>query len=186
MTRGNARQWLLCAALGGTARARLLAPRRRRRKSSAACCSRRPTTSASAKKPRASKRIFDEDGDLIPSEQSVAGLILPRGLTPADAPRTRVVFPLMEIPAEALERYFVPACSPRKINHSQGGATEFVSAKISRTIRGTVVTIRIVKLAGANAASELYIRQAVPSPLMRPEAIGSGSAARRLLREHAE
>ena len=98
MTRGNARQWqwLLCAALSSTA---------------ALGCSRRdaaqeeqrrvlltpPDNKREREEAARKKQIFDEDGDLIPSEQSVAGLLLPRGLTPTIVtgfPSTRICSPI--------------------------------------------------------------------------------------------
>jgi hypothetical protein len=131
------------------------------------------------------KQVFDEDGDLIPSEQSVAGLLLPRGLTPSMHFEREWYFRSMEIPAEALERYFIPRVLTGAINHSQGGATEFVAAKIKDNPSAPPVTIRIVKLSGANSASELYIRQSVPAPLVRPKE-SEVEAQLKARREHAD
>lgn len=186
MTRGNARQWqwLLCAALSGTA---------------ALGCSRRdaaqeeqrrvllmpPDNKREREEAARRKQIFDEDGDLIPSEQSVAGLILPRGLTPGMRFEHEWYFRSMEIPAEALERYFIPRVFTGEINRSQGGATELVAAKIKDNPSAPSVTIRIIKLSGANSASELYIRQSVPAPLVRPKE-SEVEAQLKARREHAE
>lgn len=184
MTRGNARQWLLCAVLAGSSlfgcSRRDAAQEEQRRVLLAPPDNKREREEAARK-----KQIFDEDGDLIPSEQSIAGLILPRGLTPGMHFEHEWYFRSMEISAEALERYFLPRVLTGAVNHSQGGATEFVAATIKDNPSAPVVTIRILKLAGANSASELYIRQSVPAPLVRPKA-SEVEAQLKARREHAE
>ena len=186
MTRGNARQWqwLLCAVVCGTAELgcsrRDAAQEEKRRMLLTPPDNKREREEAARK-----KQIFDEDGDLIPSEQSVAGLLLPRGLTPGQHDEREWYFRSMEIPAEALERYFLPRLLTGGVEHSQGGATQILSAKIKDNPGALPVTIRILKLAGANAASELYIRQAMPSPTVRPKE-SEVEAQLKARREHAE
>src|SRR3954471_22259899 len=129
MTRVMSRQWLLYAVLAVASS--LGCSRRNAEQEEQRRVLLRPPDNKREREEAARKaQIFDEDGDLIPSEQSVAGLLLPRGLTPGLHFEREWDFKSLETPADALERYFLPRLLTSGINHSQSGATEFLPAKI--------------------------------------------------------
>jgi hypothetical protein len=130
------------------------------------------------------RRIFDDDGDLIASDQSVAGLVLPRGLSPSMQFEHEWYFKSDRIPAAKLERFIAPHLFTGEIDRSVT-AVEYVSAHIKDNPSAPPITVRIVTLSGAASASEIYIRQAVPAPLVRPRE-AEVEAQLKARREHAE
>jgi hypothetical protein len=131
------------------------------------------------------RQIYDEDGDLIPSEDSVAGLTIPRGMTPGMRFEHEWYFSTRQVPSEALERYFSPLLLTGEINRSQQGTVEFVAAHVKANATAPRVTVRIVKLKGEANASEVYIRQAPPTPSHYPSE-AEVEAQLKARREHAE
>jgi hypothetical protein len=131
-------------------------------------------------------QVFDESGNLIPSEESVAGLLLPRGLSPGRQFEHEWYFTGLHVPAPALERYFAPRLQTNDITRSGDGAVlQFTGATIKADPKALGVTVRIVKMRGENDASELYIRQSLPPVTFHPsQAEVEAEMAKR--RAHAE
>src|SRR5436190_1089342 len=88
-------------------------------------------------------QILDEHGELIASDQVVAGLTLPRGLTQVMSFPHEWYLKGRQVPAEALERYVLARISPREINRSRGGAVTFTAAQLKEDPSAQPIFVRI-------------------------------------------
>jgi hypothetical protein len=111
----------------------------------------------------AALQLYDADGRLLPSDEVVAGLPLPRGLRfRSEQAGTRIY--TSYVPLEKLQGYFGPRLITGKVKHG-GGAITYVAA-VPADARGGVVQLD-VRL-GANLSrpglSFVELREIPPTP----------------------
>lgn len=115
-------------------------------------------------------QVFASDGDLLPSDQVVAGVVLPRGLALVSSFPHEWTYHANHVPAPALERYFNARLITNNLTHSVDGAVGIDMARVKDDPNAPPVTLRIYRLRGELDASEVHIRQAVPGTPGKTEA----------------
>lgn len=107
-------------------------------------------------------QVLDANGDVMPSDQMVAGVVLPRGLVLRSSSPPEWTYRGNQVPAAALERYFAARLVSNNIARSLGGSVTFEVARPKDDPKAPPITLRIVQLLGEKDATEIYIRQAIP------------------------
>lgn len=148
--------WLLLAALAGAAAACGDDPPPRRKELL------RPDETLRRRAEELEKsRIFDAQGELIPSGELVAGLEMPRGLKLFRQTEREHYFDAPRISIEQLERYFAPRLEPSGMARAPKSLT-FEGAKIKDAPEALPVTLRMARVDSSETASELMLRTAPP------------------------
>ena len=107
--------------------------------------------------------MFGPDGVPLESEERMAGLVLPRGLTEIEPLREeRVRVYSSKIPPRSLLRYFGPRLTTVQIDR-QGDRVTYREA-IPRGVRGGAVKIDVSIFPTPAEASRVEIREVVPPP----------------------
>ncbi|MFI5306288.1 MAG: hypothetical protein ACHQ53_02985 [Polyangiales bacterium] len=132
---------------------------------------------------RRKQQVFDADGTVLPSDQMIAGVVLPRGLRLYASSEHDWDFMADHVSAKALERYFAPRLHSQGVTHSLSGAVEFERAQPKDDLKAPLLSLRVVALRGANDASEVFIHQTVPGKVVPPQA--QVEAQLQALRDHA-
>ncbi len=143
-----------------------------------------PDTRRNLQKQREKQQVLDAKGNLIPSDQVVAGIVMPRGLELYASSEHDWDFKAHHVPADALERYFAPRLLATGVTHSLGGAVTFEKAQPKDNPKSPLVQLRIVRLRGELDESELFLRQAVPGKVYPSGAEAEAQLQAR--RAHAE
>jgi hypothetical protein len=137
------------------------------------------TSKAAIAARRQEQRLFGDDGELLESDQKVAGVTLPKGLTPERAMDNHWFFRAEHIPAAALVRYFQKRLNSMTLERSEG-AVVFGGAVPKDNPAALRLRVQIVQLRGSDHKSQLYIRQSVPyQPLPASEAAARIEAQRK-------
>jgi hypothetical protein len=116
---------------------------------------------------RADARITDEHGALLPSEQVVAGVALPRGFSPALTLDRAWYYRSRSATFEQVDRYFLKRLDSREIRRSDR-EVEFVTARPKGTPGATPVLVRVRNAPEDPTEREIYIELPRPSPSVRP------------------
>ena len=111
---------------------------------------------------REKKKLFDEAGELIPSDQKVAGLTLPRGVELYRSFEYEWYLEAKHIDVPPLERYFSARLDPLGIEHNNNTVT-FTDAYLRDDPRARRVTVRLARMIGHTTTTDVYISQ-VPPP----------------------
>lgn len=131
------------------------------------------------------RQLLDSDGDLIASDRMLAGVLLPRGLKLYSSFPHEWTFKAEHMPIAAIERYFEQRLFVTGgIERSLAGAVTYNMAQPKDDPKAPPVTVRIVRLNGAQDANEVYIREAVPGKPRPSEAEVEAQLSAR--RAHAE
>ncbi|HJL14954.1 MAG TPA: hypothetical protein RMH99_04820 [Sandaracinaceae bacterium LLY-WYZ-13_1] len=108
-------------------------------------------------------RLYDHEGVPLESDERVAGLVLPRGLTAVEelSEERRHVY-RSRVPSGPLLRYFGPRLTTAQVDRSGGGVTYADAAP--RGVRGGVVRldVSIRPSSSAEALVEIYERPPAP------------------------
>jgi hypothetical protein len=144
----------------------------------------KPAPVQSDEEQRRKQQVFDTDGTVLPSDQMIAGVVLPRGLHLYASSEHDWDFMADHVPAKALERYFAPRLQSQGVTHSLSGAVEFERAQPKDDLKAPLLSLRIVTLRGATDASEVFIHQTVPGKVVPNQA--QVEAQLQALREHAQ
>jgi len=126
------------------------------------------------------RRIFDPQGELIPSGERVVGLELPKGVKLYRELEREHFLEAPRITLAQLERYFAPRLEPAGITRTATSVT-FESARIKDSPTSPLLTVRLAKVGGAEPASELMLREAPP-----PRVFPSEAEVQRKLAERAK
>jgi hypothetical protein len=116
---------------------------------------------------RADTRITDEHGALLPSEQVVAGVALPRGFTPVLTLERAWYYRSRSATFAQVDHYFLKRLDSREIRRSDR-EVEFVTARPKGVPGATPVLVRIRNAPDDPAQREIYIELPRPSPRVRP------------------
>jgi hypothetical protein len=112
-------------------------------------------------------KLVDDDGELIPSDQTVAGILIPRGLGEVRAVENRYYFTSSRVPFEALDRYFARRLFTGQIERASPDSVAFIGATIKADPKALKVTVRISRIVGSEGNCEVFIQQALPPPPLR-------------------
>lgn len=105
------------------------------------------------------RELFDAHGELLPSDETVAGLQLPRGLTLQRKFENEWYFESQVAPAAALDRYVSSRLKPLEVDRGNGFVA-FKQALVKADPKARALTVRISAVTGSSTASEVYIKQA--------------------------
>jgi hypothetical protein len=108
------------------------------------------------------RQLIDQEGDLVPSDQIVAGVVLPRGLLLRSLAPPEWTYRGEHLPPAALERYFTARLLTSEITRTKDGMVTFDLAQPKDDPKAPPITLRITRLMGAESTTEVYIRQTVP------------------------
>ena len=125
------------------------------------------------------RRIFDAQGELIPSGERVAGLEMPKGLKLYREVDREHFLEAPRITREQLDRYFAPRLEPASITRT-ATAVAFESARIKDSPLSPLLTVRIAQVIATDPASELLLREAPPPRVFPSEAQAQKQLAERL------
>ncbi|MCG8555304.1 MAG: hypothetical protein MJD61_08455 [Proteobacteria bacterium] len=113
------------------------------------------------------RTLYDAEGNLLPSEQVLSGLTLPRGLTRKRAMRRRWVYE-SRVPVDKLRRYFGLRLITGQIRPGGGGIT-YVAAT-PREAKGGVVKldVKVGDHPSTRGIAVVDIRELPPPPINPP------------------
>ncbi len=133
---------------------------------------------------RRQRQLFDERGDLLPSETRAGGVLLPKGLTQYRSFEREWYFKTLKVDSEKIVTYFKRRLMPEAIDRSKEGAVTFRKARIRDAPKEPVIEVNVAPLKGAANASSVYIKQAAPAPVYKS---GRETEAQlEALRKHAD
>jgi hypothetical protein len=113
-------------------------------------------------------RIYDEEGELLPSDDRVAGLTLPRGLaSDGGTDERRHVYYAHDIPIGAILRYFGPRLTTGQVEAQPGGGARYRNAIPREVTSGAVpLDVGIFPVSGGDVLVE--VREIPPPPVTPP------------------
>ena len=106
--------------------------------------------------PPAPPPLYGEDGELLPSETAIGGLIMPRGLQPVEEDDPSVFLFYTSVPQDKLMRYFGPRLFTGNVTRIGDGAV-FRSAVPTRP-QGTAFRMDVQVLARDQSRSLVRVR----------------------------
>jgi hypothetical protein len=123
-----------------------------------------PDTRAQREARERKTRVFDDEGNLLESDQKVAGFLLPRGLSAPQRSEHQWFFKGEHVRMDALERYVTAHADFVQINRSADGSLAvFLGVRPKGGDPAALpLTMRLVKLKGAYDASALYLVEPMP------------------------
>jgi len=110
------------------------------------------------------RKLVDDDGELIPSDQTVAGILMPRGLGEVRAVENRYYFTSSRVSFEALDRYFGKRLFTGQIERESPDSVAYIGANIKGDPKAMKVNVRISRIIGTEGNCEVFIHQGVPAP----------------------
>jgi len=105
------------------------------------------------------RELYDAHGELLSSDESVAGLQLPRGLTLQRTFENEWYFESQVATSAALDRYISDRLSPTEVERGKGFVA-FKGALVKANPKARALTVLISAITGSSTTSEVYIRQA--------------------------
>ena len=108
-------------------------------------------------------RLVDDRGDLIASDQVVAGITLPRGFTRAFAVEHASYYQSRHASLEQLDRYFTSRLSSKAIERG-AGTIRYLAARPMGRPGATAVTVLIGEAPHAPGTQEIHIVEPRPRP----------------------
>lgn len=108
------------------------------------------------------RRVLDDKNELLASEETVAGLLLPRGLTLVRTLEREWYYSTERASPAALERYFTKLLFNTQVERSTA-SVKFVGSKLKSDATAPPVTVRIDAVSGTSLGAALYIKQAGPA-----------------------
>ena len=119
---------------------------------------------------RARARVADAEGRLLPSEQRVAGIVLPRGLREVRK-RDNTWYFHSRASLEALQAYFGPRLLTGQVDLGGRGTVTFVNAQPKDDKAKRSVTVRIGPAPSSPRENQVYISEAAFRPVNPPNAV---------------
>ena len=112
--------------------------------------------------------IYDDEGNLRASDERVAGLTLPVGLTPNATDEERLhTYLTSEVPIRALLRYFGPRLTTGQVDSLPGGGAAYRNA-VARDAVGAQVHMDVSILPVPGGRTLIEIREQEPAPTTPP------------------
>jgi hypothetical protein len=121
--------------------------------------------------PRAARReapppLYGPDGALLESDVVVAGLTLPRGLTPLIVEERRHVY-RSDVPLFKMQQYFGVRLVTGEVDARSGGGATYRSA-LPRDVEGGAVRLDVSVQPSSSAATRVEIVELLPPPVDPP------------------
>jgi len=110
----------------------------------------------------AAQRLSDANGNLLPSNEKLAGIVLPRGYKPKFVYEREWTYD-GELPFHKLEQYFLQNLSA-DIAHPSGMLTRFVRARPVGEPNAQPVLLEVSPVPGREDWSRIHIQQPAPAP----------------------
>ncbi|AKF03267.1 hypothetical protein [Sandaracinus amylolyticus] len=110
--------------------------------------------------------IYGADGELLESDEVVAGLRLPRGLRPLSSRERRHVYG-SDVPLAKVQRYFGPRLVTGQVDARPSGRATYVDA-VPRDVRGGEVRLDVTIEPASGMATRVEIVERAPAPLSAP------------------
>jgi hypothetical protein len=110
------------------------------------------------------RKLVDDDGELIPSDRTVAGILMPRGLGDVRAVENRYYLTSSRVSFEALDRYFAKRLFTGQIERESPDSVRYVAANIKGDPKALKVSVRISRIVGPEDNCEVFIQQLTPPP----------------------
>lgn len=111
--------------------------------------------------------LYDDEGNLRESDEQVAGLTLPMGLTPNAGDEERLHTYLSDVPIAAILRYFGPRLTTGQVEARPGGGASYRAAVPREVTAGAVrMDVTIMPVPGSRTLVE--IREIPPEPVTPP------------------
>jgi hypothetical protein len=104
------------------------------------------------------RRIFDDDGELLPSGEKVGGVMLPRGLTLYRRVDQHSFYRTTEIKFEKLDSYFAEQLMSTTVERKPNAVT-FGGAVPKNALKSPRLELSVTRLRGGPSSTEVYIRQ---------------------------
>ena len=112
-------------------------------------------------------RFYDAAGELMASDQKVAGIVLPRGLTPTFTFEREWYFE-SKLPRAKLQKYFRDHLDGGELSYPNPDMVELLKATPKDTAGALPVLVRVYPLPAMYDVARVYIRQAAPAPARWP------------------
>lgn len=128
----------------------------------------------------ATERIYGDDGELLESEVTVAGLTLPRGLETVTEEERRHVY-RTGVPLHEVQSYFGVRLVTGEVDARRGGGATYIDA-VPRDVRGGAVRLDVTIEPSSAARTRVEIIEREPEPVTPP----SEEESLRRLRERME
>jgi hypothetical protein len=103
------------------------------------------------------RRIFDADGDLLPSGDKVGGVMLPKGLTLYRRLDEHRFYRTTQVSWEKLDRWFGSQLISTTVERRDGSVT-FGGAVPKDNLKAPRLDLHVTRLRGGPASSEVYFR----------------------------
>ncbi|WP_236516883.1 hypothetical protein [Sandaracinus amylolyticus] len=110
--------------------------------------------------------LYGADGELLESDEVVAGLRLPRGLRPILSQDRRHVYG-SDVPLVKMQRYFGPRLVTGQVDTRPSGRATFVDA-VPRDVRGGEVRLDVTIEPASGTATRVEIVERMPAPISAP------------------
>lgn len=110
--------------------------------------------------------LYDDEGNLRASDDRVAGLTLPMGLTP-NTVRERVHTYLSDVPMGRLLRYFGPRLTTGQVEPRPGGGASYRSA-VPREVTSGAVQLNVTLMPVPNGRVLIELEEIAPEPVTPP------------------
>ena len=115
---------------------------------------------------QAPEPLYGADGELLESDELVAGLRLPRGLTPMLSEDRRHVY-RSDVPLVKMQRYFGPRLVTGQVDTRPSGRATYVDA-VPRDVRGGEVHLDVTIEPASGMVSRVEIVERMPAPAGAP------------------
>ncbi|MGD8863043.1 MAG: hypothetical protein PVI30_23720 [Myxococcales bacterium] len=135
---------------------------------------------------REKRRVYDAEGNLIPSGEVVAGVELPRGLELYRSFEGEWYYRTFKIRSEDLVRYFKPRLFTGQVNYTLNAAVTFKNARSKDFPEAPPIDVRIAKKRGGATISDVYIRQHQPPERKQWPSQAESEAQLEAMRRHAD
>lgn len=113
------------------------------------------------------KRLTNAQGELLPSDDSIAGLLLPRGLTRTHA-FEHAWYYRTQASIEQLTQFFGTRLLTGKVERGGRGTVTYVDAQPRGLKKTAFVTVRIGPAPGGRAMREVYVKETPMMPVAYP------------------
>lgn len=127
--------------------------------------------------------LYGEDGELLASDQSVAGLPLPRGLEVLVESGRRHVY-TSAVPVARVQQYFGVRLITGEVDGRPGGGVTYHDA-LPRDARGSSVRLEVTIEPSSASATRVEIVEIEPAPVTAPSEAETITRVREQL-EHAD
>jgi hypothetical protein len=110
---------------------------------------------------REKRRLFDANGELIPSGEKIAGLELPKGLELYRSFENEWYYEAKRINMGQLDRYFAARLDPLALERNATHVL-FANAHLRSDPAARLVSVRLASLVANQVTTDVYIRQSPP------------------------